>query len=88
MRSREHSLFTEAEEKAMAKRLAGDYSDPTGIFTNNVRPKLKEIQAWNTPEMRARIKKLEQYQRRVSDPEPAAPNEEKTFTEFSKEIGY
>ena len=36
-------LFTKAEEEAIARRIGGIKSDPTGIFTARVKPKIKEI---------------------------------------------
>lgn len=55
-------LFTKAEIDAMSKRLKGkgDYDDPTGIYTR-VRKKLEEIQAWNNPVMKKRLKRLLAY---------------------------
>ena len=87
MRSREHALFTIAEEQAMARRLAGDHTDPTGIYVR-VREKLKEIQAWHTPQMRTLIKKLLAYQHKTeTDDTPIVPDE-KSFDEFTQEVGY
>jgi hypothetical protein len=84
-----HSLFTEAEMNAMKERLHGDYSDKYSVFANRVRPKLKEIQAWNTPRMRRQVKNLLLYRRKMPDEEePAQPNEEKSFAEFAQEVGY
>ena len=82
-----YSLFTQAELEAMARRLKGDYRDHTGIFNNRVRPKLQEIQAWHTPKMRARIKKLLKYKYKHND-EPVVPNKEQSLEAFSKEVGY
>jgi hypothetical protein len=84
-----HSLFTEAEMNAMKERLHEDYSDKYSVFANRVRPKLKEIQAWNTPRIRRQVKKLLAYKRKMPDEEePAQPNDEKTLNEFTQEVGY
>jgi hypothetical protein len=88
MRSLKQSIFTDTELEAMAKRLKGDYTDPTGIYANRVRPKLKEIRAWHTPAMSKRLHSLLKTQRKVREEEPAQPNEEKTLNEFQQTIGY
>lgn len=42
----ESKIFTEAELKALDKRIAGNKKDPTGIYANRVKPKLVEILEW------------------------------------------
>lgn len=39
-------IFTKAEIKEIDRRLKGDRSDRTGIFTNRIKPKLIEILRW------------------------------------------
>jgi len=36
-------IFTKAEQQAINKRLKGDKSDSTGIFSSRVKPKIKEL---------------------------------------------
>jgi len=48
-------IFTTAELKALNRRLKGDKTDPTGIYSGRVKPKLKELIEWLK---RKEIKKL------------------------------
>jgi len=80
-------LFTQVELDAMARRLKGEKSDPTGAFSR-ARKKLLEIQAWHTPTMRKHLHTLLKQKRTISRNEQAAPNEEKSFEEFRQEVGY
>lgn len=85
----ESSLFTKTEMETIAQRLKGNYTDPTGIYAGRIRPKLKEIQAWHTPKMYTKIKKLlEQKHKTEPDDTPAKPNDEIPFEQFRQEIGY
>lgn len=36
-------IFTDAERIALSKRLEGDKTDPTSIYSNRVKPKIKEL---------------------------------------------
>jgi len=36
-------IFTKAEKKSLDKRLEGDKSDPNGLFSARVKPKVKEL---------------------------------------------
>jgi len=36
-------IFTKAEQQAIEKRIKGNKSDPTGIFSGRVKPKIKEL---------------------------------------------
>jgi len=80
------TIFTEAEDEAIKRRLNGEVSDPTGAF-RRARDKLEEIQKWNTPSMQRALKKLlKQRGERVE--EKAKPNDVKSFEDFSKTVGY
>lgn len=81
------TIFTPAEQLALARRMRGDVSDPTGIF-RRAKDKLEEIQAWQTPTGKKLLHKLLQQQRNTPEEETAQPNEEKSFEEFAQEIGY
>lgn len=84
----ETKIFTTVEMDAIRKRIDGDTSDPTGAFAR-ARKKLLEIRAWHhTPSLRKRLHSLLKTQRKVREEEPAQPNEEKTLSEFTREIGY
>lgn len=36
-------IFTDAELKALNKRMQGDKSDPTSIYANRIKPKIDEL---------------------------------------------
>lgn len=36
-------IFTDAELKALNKRMKGDKSDPTSIYANRIKPKIDEL---------------------------------------------
>lgn len=82
-------IFTEAEIQAMARRMSGDLSDPTGIYSR-ARKKLKEIQDWNKDSKKKILlnRLLKQQRKRDKIEEKAKPNEVKSFEDFRKEIGY
>lgn len=82
------SIFTEAEFIAIQKRLAGDNSDPTGIYANRVRPKLLEIASWNMQPVRKNLHSLLEQERKSATEEAAEPMQEQAFEEFKQEIGY
>lgn len=84
---RDSNIFTEAEKTAIIQRLSKDYSDPNGIFSNRIRPKLKEIKKW-TKYKRVLKGLLKQKHNHDRDEELAKPNEVKSFDEFSKDTGY
>lgn len=53
-------IFTQTELKEIEKRKKGDKSDPTGIFSGRIRPKINELlDVWfpKKQELRKLIKK-------------------------------
>jgi len=83
-------IFTNKELEIIKKRLSGDLSDPTGVFSRRIRPKLKEILAWNTPGMKKQLKKLLKQKRINEKPIPDTPQNKKKmrFEELKKKHGY
>ena len=72
--SRRSRLLSEAELEALYKRLNGDYSDPQGLFSARVRPKIKELIAWSNPKLKRQLHRaLVQKRKRDLDDTPAEP---------------
>lgn len=44
--SRQSLIFTDAEMDAINRRMQGDKSDKTGIFSGRVKPKIAELIQW------------------------------------------
>ena len=84
------SLFTDAESESMINRLNGGTSDPTGIFSHRVRPKLTEIyNLTNTAATRKKLKQLLiQKRNRNKISEPAKPCKVQSFKTFRDNVGY
>lgn len=79
------SIFNDRELEAINKRINGDYTDPTGVFSK-IRPKLREIEIWS--KNKAKLKKLLRQKRRTEFIDEKPKTEEKSFEEFRQEIGY
>jgi hypothetical protein len=89
-KNRASILFTNIELEIIKIRLNGNLNDSTGVFSRRIRPKLKEILAWNTPSMKRQLKKLLK-QKRTTDTELQESPPQKSemgFEEFKKKHGY
>jgi hypothetical protein len=85
--SSKNKLFTEAEARAIERRLNKDYSDPHGVFAGRVRPKLKELlDLTDTSKKRSILKKM--LKRWGKDIDTPVKHEVKSFEEFRQETGY
>ena len=89
-KNRASIIFTEKEMEIIKQRLAGDYSDPTGVFSRRIRPKLKEIHAWLTPSMRRQLRKILKQKRKTERAVSEEPvrRREMDFDKFKKKFGY
>ncbi|KYK26029.1 hypothetical protein AYK26_01115 [Euryarchaeota archaeon SM23-78] len=83
-------IFTNQELEIIKGRLDGNLNDSTGVFSRRIRPKLKEILAWNTPSMKKQLKKLLKQSRVTEKISLEVPREKKEmeFEEFKKKHGY
>jgi len=83
-------IFTNKELDIIKQRLSGNLSDPTGVFSRRIRQKLKEILAWNTPQMRRQLRKVLK-QKRVREetiPSNLIKKRKMQLKEFEKRYGY
>lgn len=84
----ESTIFTDREKTAMIKRLNNNYKDPDGAFSKT-RKKIQEIILWNkNPIMRKGLNVLLKQKVKTRKIVKAKPNEEKSFEDFKKDIGY
>ena len=91
-KNRSSFILTNKELEIIQNRLKGNMSDPTGVFSRRIRPKLKEILVWSTHDMRKKLKTLLKQQRVTDDTShtTTAPVKQKEvdFEEFKKKYGY
>lgn len=89
-KNRVSAVFTDKELEIIKQRVAGNLSDPTGVFSRRIRPKIKEILAWTAPSMRRQLTKALKQQR-VTDKtsfESRLKRRKMGFEEFKKKHGY
>ena len=83
-------IFTNKELEIIKERLEGNLDDSTGVFSRRIRPKLKEILAWNSAPMKKQLRTLLK-QKRVTEtavPETPARESKMDFEDFKEKHGY